>query len=334
MYDKKLYQEAVDLINDMAANRLPTKFADVKLNSDALRNKLIELNGGSNKLSAKNMYPGHPVFEIIQETLPIIVHEGLTGDEFFMSWVEYRNSAMGDSLEFVTPDNTELIVADASYGTDGIRRQRLHGQSTQTLPTQLKVIKVYDEWRRLMAGQSNFDELIRKVSEAMIKRLNEDIYSLFDAIASDSSVYMPTAGTYDERALLNICRHVAAANDSSVTIMGNLGALTNIEVADPCEQAKLDMYNMGYYGKFHGINVMFIKDRHKVGTDDFIIPDNKLWIMAGGDKPFKVVTHGEGLAYTRNPFDTVDHTWNYFYGQDYGMAYMPSAKNGLYTMSK
>ena len=116
--------QVVKLATDMIANRVPANFADTSKNSDALIDALIEANGGSSEISFKNFNRGNACFEIIEEIIPLIVHEGLNGNEFFMNLVDYRNIALGDDIDFWTEDKTELIVSDAAYGVTGIRRDR------------------------------------------------------------------------------------------------------------------------------------------------------------------------------------------------------------------
>lgn len=86
--DKNLIKLAVDTYNGH-----PEKYS-VQDASDALRQALIDLNGGT-KLDYKHMRAGasNGMFELIEEIIPCTVMAGLTQDDFFNSLVEYRSVA-------------------------------------------------------------------------------------------------------------------------------------------------------------------------------------------------------------------------------------------------
>lgn len=329
----------VELATGMITGTCPEEFSDTRTNSKALRDMFIEANGGSNKLSYKNFYKGSACFDIIQEIIPIIVHEGFTGNEFWTNLVEYRNIALGDDLEFITEDKTDFIVSDLSYGTAGIRRQRLGKSESYTIQTRLKGIKIYDEFKRFLAGRVDFDKFVQKVAKAMLDRLNEDIYNAFVGVTAStrglSSKYVIT-GTNDEEEVLELAEHVSAANDGAkVVILGTKKALS-LSSANLSDQAKTDLYNLGYYGNFFGHECVFMPQRHKAGTDEFMFDDKKLYIIpVGMDKPIKVVNMGVGYIFDEtvgNP-TTGDFTNNYTYAQDYGVGLAFNAKMGFYTQA-
>ena len=65
--------------------------------SETIRNALIELNGGSTKLNARDFRPGKPVFDLVEILLPAIINEGIANDPVLMSLCEYRNTADGSA---------------------------------------------------------------------------------------------------------------------------------------------------------------------------------------------------------------------------------------------
>lgn len=332
-------ERIIGLATQMIKSKVPSEFSDSSKNSEALRKLFVEANGGKTELRLKDLYRGNPVFDIIEELIPVMIEEGLKGDEFFFDLVEYHNVALGDDIDFQVEDHTELIVADGTYGTDGIRRQRLGGLQHVTIPTQLKVVKVYDEFKRFLAGKIDFNELVSKVSSAMIKQLRNDIFTVFNGISNSNQyglgdTYVPVTGTYSEDKLLELCEHVEAANNGSpITIVGVKSALRKCTTAVQSDEAKTDMYNMGYYGKFNGVKMVYVPQVHKAGTSEFLLPDKKLFVIPAGVKPIKVLNMGEGYAATDNPLENGDHTQNYFYGQEFGVGLIFSSKIGVYTLS-
>lgn len=326
----------IKLAKDIIQNRVSSNYSDNSKNVAALRDALIEANGGSTTIDVKTFYRGNACFEIIEEILPLIVNEGLTGDEFFFNLVDYRNISLGDDIDFWTKDKTEFIVADASYGVSGIRRQRLGQKEKYNVDTTLKVVKVYEELKRLLAGRTDFNDFITEVGNAMTKKVKNDTYNAFKGVTASTrglnSTYVKT-GSYAEDTLLDLVSHVEAANDAVGTIFGTKKALRKVTTATVSDQAKQDMYDMGFYGKFNGTNMIYLPQRHEIGSDTFLLDDSKIYVIAGNDKPIKVVNKGTGLLSTNDPLQAADHTQNYFYGQEFGVGLAFNAKMGFYSLS-
>lgn len=294
------YNDIVRLAVD-AYHGVTTKYS-VSESMDTLRQALIEANGGSTVLDYKAIRDGkcNGLFTIVETILARTVVEGLQGDEYFNALVDFRNVALGDKNEFVVEDSNLFVVSDAADGTQGIRRQRLGGQSTTSIPTTFKVVKIYEELNRVLSGQVDFNKFIQLVAESFRKKLLDDIYGLWNAAtAADfgGAVYFPAAGNYDEDALLDVIAHVeAAAGGKPATIIGTKKAIRNLAPAIESNESKSDLYNMGYYGKFYGTPVVSTPQRHKVGSTDFVFDDNVLTIIAGDDKPIKCVYEGQSTV--------------------------------------
>jgi hypothetical protein len=326
----------IKLASDIILKKVDSKFADASKNVEALRDALIEANGGSTTIDVKTFYRGNECFQIIEEIIPLIVNEGLQGNEFFFNLVDYRNILLGDDIDFWTKQKTNLIVADASYGVSGIRRQRLGKKTKYNVDTTLKVVKVYEELKRLLAGRTDFNEFIEEVSKAFNEKIMNTTYTAFSGITSATtglnSTYVPV-GTYTEDGLIDLVNHVGAANEATPVILGTQKALRKVTSAVVSDQAKADLYNMGYYGKFNGTNMVYLPQRHVVGTDTFLLDDNKIYVIAGNDKPIKVVNVGTGILSVNDPLQQEDHTQNYFYGQEFGVGLAFNSKIGVMTLA-
>lgn len=218
---------------------------------EVLRQALIEANGGSTKLNYRKIRDGEckGLFTLIEQILSHTAVEGLQGDEYFNALVDFRNVAEGDKNLFLIEDSNLFTVSEAADGTQGIRRQRLSGVSEMSIPTSLKVVKIYEELNRVLAGRVDFNTFINKVSESFRKKLLDDIYTLWStATANDfgGTAYFPAAGVYDEDELLELISHVeAAANGKPVTILGTKKAVRNLAPAIQSTDSKSDLYNMG-----------------------------------------------------------------------------------------
>lgn len=309
---------------------------------ELLHKALVDANGGSTVLNYKNIRDGkcNGLFTLIEEILSRTVVEGLQGDEYFNALVDFRNLAEGDKNIFEVEDSNLFIVSEAADGTQGIRRQRLGGISEVSIPTFLKVVKIYEELNRVLAGRVDFNTFINKVSESFRKKLLDDVYTLWSgATANDfgGTTYFPTAGAYDEDELLELISHVeATAGGKTATIVGTKKAVRNLAPSIQGTDSKSDLYNMGYYGKFYGNPVVVTPQRHKVGSTEFVMRDDILTIMAGDDKPIKCVYEGDPIVIMGDPLTNGDLTQEYLYGEKYGLGIVLAGGNagvGRYEMA-
>ena len=300
---------------------------------DVLRKALIEVNGGSTKLDYRKIRDGEckGLFTLIEQILSRTAVEGLQGDEYFNALVDFRNVAEGDKNLFIIEDSNLFIVSEAADGTQGIRRQRLSGTSEMSIPTSLKVVKIYEELNRVLAGRVDFNTFINKVSESFRKQLLNDVYTLWSTASANDfggTTYFPAAGAYDEDELLELISHVEAAADGKpATIIGTKKAVRNLVPSIQGTDSKSDIYNLGYYGKFFGNPVVVTPQRHKVGSTDFVMRDDILTIIAGDDKPIKCVYEGDPIVIVGNPQTNSDLTQEYLYGEKYGMGIVLAGGN-------
>lgn len=303
---------------------------------DTLRNALVAANNGSDRLDYRAIRDGEckGLFRIIEEIVSKTVIEGLQGNEFFMNLVEYKNLKLGDKNSFYVPDDSLFFVADTARGTQGVRRQRLNGGTTFDIKTSFKTVKFYEELDRVLAGRISLNDFIDVLNRSFTKKNLDDIYAAFTGITKTAgSKYLPTAGTYSEAALLEMIDHIEAANGQKATIMGTRQALRKLTTAVQSTLAEDDMYNLGYYGKFNGTPMVCLNQIHKTGTDDFLLPNNEIYVFAGPTKPIKYVTEGQDTIIMNTQYANQDLTQDYLYGSQYGVGVIISEKFGIYTMS-
>ncbi len=286
----------------------------VKQSQDTLRQALIEANNGSTVLDYKAIRDGKCVglFSIVEEILSNTVIDSLQSDDFFNAFVDYRNVAEGDAIEFEVEDSNLFVVDDVSDGNQGIRRQRLSGVSSTTIPTSMHMVRIYEELNRVLAGRVDFNHLISVVADSYRAKILDDIYTLWaGATANDLGgiTYYPAAGTYDEDALLDLISHVeAAAGGKTATIIGTKKALRQLKESIQSDGAKEELHNYGFYGRFFGSPCIAVPQRHKVGTTTFVFPDDVLTIVAGSDKPIKFVYEGNPIILMGDPMQNADFT--------------------------
>lgn len=305
--------------------------------SDELRAAFIELNGGSDKINPKTFYRGNPLFELIQELIPVMIDEGFKreGNPLF-DHIDYRNIAYGDEIEFTTDGDAGFVVAEAANGIQGVRRQRLTGGETVTIPTKAYAVRVYENLGRLLAKRIDFNKFVEGIAKAFDQYILTKAYEAIAGISSDTkgldSTYVVT-GSYSEDSLLTLIDHVEAATGKTARILGTRAALRKVTTAVVADSAKEDMYNLGYYGRFNGTDMYALKQVHVPGTNTFAISDSKLWIVAGDDQFIKVVNEGEGLLIERDATLNNDLTQEAFYTQNIGVGVLCAEKIGIYTIT-
>jgi len=248
-----------------------------------------------------------------------------------MSLVDFRNLALGDENLFNVEDNDLFTVSKVAEGTQGIRRQRLSGMSQVSLTTELRVVKIYEELNRVLAGQVDFNQMINKVGESFRRNFLQEIYALWmGATAADfgGTTYFPAAGSYNEETLLDLISHVeAAANGQQATIIGTKKALRKLMPSIVSDGYKDDIHNMGYAGKFLGTPVVALPQRHKLNSTEFVFDDNTLTVVASPEKPIKVVYEGDSTIIAGDPMQNQDLTQTYMYAERYGMGIILAGGN-------
>lgn len=326
--------DVLKLSLDTMQNRVSGNFS-AKEHNDAIREGLIELNGGSTKLNPRTFRQGSELFAYVEEILPIIENDLLTGDEFWMNLVDERNLALGDQNEFWTQDKSLFLVGTPGEGSQSVRRQRLGAMESVTIPVKLHSIKIYDELNRILSGRVDFNQFVERVGTSMMQARRNEIATVFDGITAAtpglSSTYV-VSGTYSEQALADLVSHVEAATGKSATIFGTKSALRKCTTAVVADEAKSDLYSLGYYGRFFGTPMVSLKQQHKTGTDTFLLKDNRIYVIASDDKPIKHVNEGESLLIERQAFDNQDLTQEYFVAERFGTGLLVNEKLGIYTM--
>ena len=334
-------KDIVKLCVDIATGRPTAEYSADQAN-DVARKAIIEANNGKDYLDYRDVRDGKcsETFAIIEEVITRTINEGLTGNEFFMNLVDWRNLALGDTNEFILEDESYLFyVDDVARGTQGLRRQRMSPGQVITVPTTSYGVKVYEELDRLLSGRASLSDAIVRVGRSILKKQYDDIYAKWIAYVTPTaggSTYIPVSGTYDESALLTLCEHVEAATGSTPIITGTRTALRKLTTAIVSDSAKEDMYNLGYFGKFNGIPMVRMKQVHRTGTDTFILPDNQVYIIGTteGYKPIKYVTEGQSLIVPPAFAMNADFSEDYLLINKAGVDVVFPAKSiGVYTMS-
>ena len=117
-------------------------------------------------------------------------------------------------------------------------------------------------------------------------------------------------------------------------IVGTRKALRKIKTAVVSDSAKEEMYAMGHFGRFNGTELVAVKQRHKSGTDDFILDDNVLYVFAGDTKPIKRVTEGDVTMLMGTPMSNADMSQEFLMMKRTGIAVIFDRDFGVYNLSE
>ena len=80
---------------------------------------------------------------------------------------------------------------------------------------------------------------------------------------------------------------------------------------------------------FYGTPCIRMNQAHKPGTETFALNDDKIIVVAGTDKPIKVVREGEGMIIEREADKNADLTQEYVYGEQIGVGVVVAEKIGI-----
>ena len=330
MIDEKLIKLAVDGYTGRLGNEY-----SVGDSQEVLRKALIEANGGKNYLDIKAVRDGecNGLFAITEVLIQKVSEEGLKGDEFFMNMVEDRNTSLGDSPLFHIEKECLFAVADIAEGTQGIRRQRLEGGMDIAVSTRLRAVKIYEELNRIMAGRIDFNKFVDTVGKSFTKLELDEAYAEFTGMFSKLQAPYIVTGSFDEDKMLDLIERVEASTGETAVIIGTQKALRQIKTAEVSNSAREDLYNMGYYGKFAGTQLIRVKQRLATGTDNFILDDKTLYVFAGDTKPIKRVTEGDVTMLMGNPMDNADMSQEFLMVKRSGLAVIFDRDFGAYKLS-
>ena len=322
---------AVDLCND-SVNTKFTGGTSRKEQMEILRNKLVEINGGT-KLKYKNLRDNTELFKIIETILEGADVQGFEESEFLDAFVDYRNVALGDQNDFYVEDNSLFVVANKARGIGSTLRQRINKGTNVTVPTEFYDISAYAEAQRLLSGRIDIVEFIEKIKRSFKENRLSTIYSAMYAGLNGIPAAFKHTGTFLETNLMNIISHVEAATGETAMLVGTKTALSKITTAVVSDEAKERYAQMGFYGVFNGTDMLMMKQSHKVGTYDFAISDNDIWVITNGNKFIKFVTEGETVFEVGSITDNADRTVDIVAGESYGVAIAFNKKHGQYRIS-
>lgn len=256
---------------------------------------------------AKRDY-GRQYFDIIEEVIDFTVTTGLRENEWFNTLVNYRNLAEGDDNLFVTEaDETILSIARMGKRHHDSILQRLPGNKTYQIETDLYGAAVGASIDRYVLGKEDWTKLVNSITRAFVVMIQDLI---FDEVMGASATLPVQTGFVETGALdatnrkkfNKVLQNVSVANNNApVVIFGTMVGLQELEnlidikwVAASQKEDVAAMGRLGNYGRYQLVEIPQRFARNDVTQD--VYDDNKLFFFAtGDDKLVDFVDVGETL---------------------------------------
>jgi len=271
------------------------------------------------------------IFEIIEEILNEVIHEGLAGQ--FDQFADYRNLKWGDKNVFYVPANHIYRVALVSDGNSNIRRQRLKDGQEFSVNLDTYAIKIGEDLHRFLAGRVEWSNLFEGIARSFADDLNERIHTaVMASYGKYGATYHNTftSGSLTEEDLITMAMHIEARTGEQVAIYGTKLALRKIAPEAISEAMKDGKNEIGYFANVAGIPLREIKQSHKVGTDEFAIDNNfVLMLPESVDKMVKVVNEGDAIIQDGQGSMNADMMEEYFVANKFGIAVITSKAFGF-----
>lgn len=241
-------------------------------------------------------------YQIIEDESSYKVTLGLQDNEIFNEFVDRRNIADGDDIDFYVDDETILSVAKVSGQHHDFVLQRLRRGANYNVPTSTYGAAVGYSIDRYLSGQEDIEVLINAVAAAFVKKILDEVYAQISNLPNTIPLRadLVGSGTLVKADLDTIIEKVGGSNDSDVVIIGtklalkSLNALTDVNWRSLSQ--KESVAATGRLGIYEGTDLIELPQRYAdKELKNAIIDDDLLLILPVVDdnKFIKVVDSGE-----------------------------------------
>ena len=290
------------LIYDSAKNRVPMEYSEysVEDREQAIREKLFEVLEISQyeKKSFRKAMRKHKVevFEIIEEIIDNVLANGdYQKNAFYNQFVEVRNLALGDENLFYIEGEKKLEVAEFSGSHWDLKRERFDVGESFKVGMKDYGVKVYEYAERIAAGRVDYAKIVAEVAKAVDRKMNELAQATFVKAVEKVPAAFKASGSFDEETIIEVAQHVEAANGQKPILVGTRLALRKLQgITDVVSDNMIDDKNRaGLLPVWQGYACMEVAQGHKAGSLEFTMPNDKVYVIAGNDRPVKLVLEGD-----------------------------------------
>lgn len=317
---------------DSASKGVATKYAQSDMESK-LRAQMVEVFGKENPSYievSRNPNAG-AFFAILEEFIGTSASVSLAEA---IPYAEFRNVAWGDSITFEIENSDLFDVVTIANGNGNIRRQRIEN-GVVTVSTKAYGIKIFDNFKRFLAGRVNWSTMVSKVTASYVKHVKELVFTALYAAApvnGNAAFNVNDGGAFAIQSVLDIVDHVQAETQSDVAIVGTRQALRKLAPVIATDEANRDMYQNGFYTTAEGYKLIPIDQMHVKNTFTFLLSNKTLLIVPMDSTGFvKVVEEGTPLITDKAIGENADMSVEYMFYREVGVAVVTGSKYGKYT---
>ena len=320
---------------DSASKGMSTKYSQTDMESK-LRGQLLELFGKENPsyLEISRNPNAGAFFAIMEETLEDATSRALTTQ---LPFAEIKNVNWGDQPRFYVENTDFLDVVTTATGNGNIRRERLDGKYF-VIKTEAKGIKIFDNFKRFLAGHVNWAQMIQKVADSYVKHVRELTWTALysSAPVNGNSVFNKNdAGGFNIETVFELAEHVGAENSNSeIVFMGTRQALRNLAPIISTDEANKDLYELGYYKTAEGYTLIPVDQMHIKNTFNFLLSNKQIMVLpADVGSIVKVLEEGTPIIKEKSIFDTEDMSIEYLFYKEVGVGVVTGRRYGKYTFA-
>lgn len=317
---------AYDIYNNKVANFSKEEAENV------IRKAVVDACGGEFNYYnfKKNQWD---VFQIMSEVLTVA--SGYLSAEAYNSFVEFRDIALGDTIEFDIKDETLFRVANVATGTNDIRRQRMFSKRVPMTSFKLS-IAIYEEWDMFVAGRVDFAYMVNKVAESFNHHIGQLIYKGVYESYNGLNSKLQESGSFDEEKLKAMVAKVEGKTGQKAIIMGTKTALAKIKYGAEwvSENLKDRVLAMGHVGNFYGTSMVELPQGLKPNSFEFAIDDDFLIVIPSGEKIVKFAWVGDAMVIENTDgTNRNDQQIEYKFLRPCAMAVIATDNYGIYRLS-
>jgi len=302
--------------------------------STVIRNAFVEMMGTDKpdyKTFRKNK---NEIFEILEEALDVLIVSGWGANPFFQQFVEFRDTNLGDNVEFTVDDTSLLTVAKIARGNLDLRRQKLDVGSSFTVTTNVYGIAVYADFLRFLAGRLDWTALVQKCYDAFNLKSNDEIASAMKGSISAIPAAFKTAGAFVADTLATMVSHVKTACGGPVILAGTEVGLSKLYGTPDItwsDGMKEELNKTGKIGFWRGVPMMVIPQIHTPNTYDFGMDDTQIYILPSNTKPIKFVNTGTAIIKeVSDGLTNLDMSMEYTLIKEFGVSVVFNVLYGMY----
>lgn len=311
---KTTYEATKNLMSDLVSGAtiydkdgkvVPKQIADDKLRG--LIFNVLELNENPTRRDIRRAMKKHSddLFSIIEEVVDIQVETGFKDNEFFNTYVEYRNISRGDSYEFVTTDKTILAIAKVTGQHHDTVLQRAGEGEHFTIQMNTYRAAVGAHIDRYLLGQEDWAGLVAKIAEAFQIQIQTEIYTQVidsytqipaqDQFVGNGALTLSTKAAFDE-----IIENVETASNTGSIIIGTKTALKKLnglsDIDWRADSQKESVAMIGRLGNYETSTLIEVPQRFDNNDVTKKLVNNKILLImpSGVDNKFVyMVDQGE-----------------------------------------